>query len=221
MPRRRTRSYLRVVFGASVIALLVAIVYWRMADWRGNAPRLVSAERIDPANEGRMLRLHGKLRYLQPPRDPQLGIDAEAVLLLRRVEMYQWTEHCSASACTYATGWSTQPIDSSRFRTPAGHENPPFPFGSTRFSAAGIQLGVFAVDAELIATQVEALDYPVRDHALPANLAASFREIGGVLYAGADPERPRVGALRVSYRIVPAGEVSLVGVQRGARLIAP
>jgi hypothetical protein len=76
------------------------------------------------------------------------------------------------------------------------------------------------IDPELLIDQVAVADHPVRAAMLPSNMAASFSDAGGVLYAGGDPAHPKVGELRVSYRVVPLGEVSLHGRQRGNRLSA-
>ena len=54
---------------------------------------------------------------------------------------------------------------------------------------------------------------------LPPNLAASFRDSDGMLYAG-DPAHRAIGDIRVIYRVIPAGTVEITGTQRGDR-IAP
>jgi len=88
-----------------------------------------------------------------------------------------------------------------------------------------MRLGAFAIDAAALgnyrldsALQTKPVPYPVKDAQLPSNLAVSFREINGVLYAG-DPDHRAVGDVRVSYRIIPAGSVELIGMQRGERII--
>lgn len=179
-----------------------------------------ATDHIDPAQEGKPVTASGKLRVTRPPRDAQLGIAAaDALVLERRVEMLQWRETCAEKRCEYALAWSADPIDSSRFRERRGHDNPPrFPFASERFTAGEVHLGPYAVDAAFAAASVEAVDYPVRAAQLPPNLAATFRERDGQLYAGDDPAHPAAGDLRVAYRIVPAGERSLRGVQIGSRL---
>jgi hypothetical protein len=185
-------------------------------------PSAASADRIDPAQEGKPVTASGKLRVTRPPRDAQLGLSAaDALVLERRVDMLQWRETCAEKRCEYALAWSAEPVDSSRFRE-RGHDNPlRFPFASERFAAAEVHLGAYAVDAAFAAAGVEAVDYPVRAAQLPPNLAATFRERDGQLYAGDDPAHPAVGDLRVAYRIVPAGERSLSGVQIGSRLKPP
>ncbi|HEY0232968.1 MAG TPA: TMEM43 family protein [Dokdonella sp.] len=187
-------------------------------------PLSVSADRIDAANEGRTLSVDGRLRVTKPARDTQLGVSADAIALLRKVEMLQWQERCSASSCDYALAWSEQPVDSGTFRERKGHENSTrFPFAGARFVADDVRLGAFKLDAALAAKAAEAsvpAAWPVHASQLPPNLAATFRERDGVLYAGAGPDKAIAGDLRVSYLIVAAGEQRLSGVQHGDRLHA-
>jgi hypothetical protein len=192
---------------------------------QAEAPR-VPAERIDPANEGRVVTVEGPLSVRKPARDTQLGIEADAVMLLRFAEMLQWQEKCAGADCTYQEVWSPLVIDSRKFRGPEGHRNPErLPITSGRFSAGETRLGAFIVDAAALgnyrldsALQTKPVPYPVKDAALPSNLAISFREVNGALYAG-DPEHRAVGDLRISYRIIPAGSVVLTGLQHGERLV--
>ena len=53
---------------------------------------------------------------------------------------------------------------------------------------------------------------------LPSNLAISFRDRNGTLYAG-DPEHRAVGDVRVIYRIIPAEKVEIIGTQHGDGVI--
>lgn len=162
----------------------------------------------------------GKLEIVKPPRDNQIGIIVDAVMLLRSVAIYQWQEHCDGGTCRYDTAWSDQHIDSHKFRASAGHENVTAPFTDARFVASDVRLGALMVDPELVTAQHPAIDYAVKPNALPPNLAATFSVVDGVLYAGGDAAHPQPGTLRIRYRIVPGGEVSLSGVRRGDRLEA-
>lgn len=167
------------------------------------------------------VKLVGKLQIQKPPHDTQLGVVADdAVILFRKVEMYQWQEHCDGAGCGYDNAWSDRHIDSSKFRERAGHENPLAPFADARFAAGEVKLDELNVDPELILSQHPAIDYAVKANALPPNLAASFSVVDGVLYAGGDAAHPQVGTLRIRYRIVPGGEVSVSGVRRGTKLEA-
>jgi len=94
-----------------------------------------------------------------------------------------------------------------------------------RFSTNDLRLGAFRVDAAALgnqrlgsALQARPVPYPVNSAKLPSNLAITFRDVNGALYAG-DPEHRAVGDVRVSYRIIPAGKIDIIGIQRGDRVI--
>ncbi len=188
-----------------------------------SAPASVAIDHVEPGNEGRAVVVSGALRASVPARDTELGVAApNALALLRQVEMRQWRETCAAAACEYTLVWAGKPIDWLTFRERDGHENSmPFPFSSQRFLASGVRLGAFNVDPALAAAAVEPIAYPVHVAQLPPNLAATLREQDGVLYTGAVGSAPAAGDLRIGYRIVPAGEQRLSGIQKGDRLIAP
>lgn len=186
------------------------------------APVSVAANTVDPQNNERMVSVQGTLVFEQPAVDDELGVsDPDAVVLLRHVEMYQWLESCIAGACTQSPDWSSQRVDAMQFREQLGHTNPDhFPFESKTFLARGVRLGAFSPDMNLVTAEVPMLPKVVRLGELPANLAASFSEFDGWIYAGNDPLNPVVGDLRINYRMVSAGTATLNGWQAGDRLLA-
>ncbi len=176
--------------------------------------------RIDPANEGRHVRVTGDVLMDKPARDPQLGIRSGSPVLWRKVELLQWTERCPNAQCVYALDWSATHVDSSGFRDKAGHENPAgLPFASKTFLGEHVRLGAFAMDSADVPDETGAILYPVRPEQLPENLAATFRIKGGILFAATNAEHPDAGDVRVTYRVVPAGQQQTwSGIQRGDRL---
>lgn len=233
-PRARKTS--SAAWTGAALLVLVALAAWFV--WPSKAPQPqpspaesrqpavkpieATADHVDAGNEDRVISVVGDVHAQEPLRDPQLGVSAGAgvIALMRRVEMRQWRERCAGTACNYVLVWSTRPIDSSRFREPGGHDNPArLPFSSDRFVATDVRLGAYRLDAMLVEKVLQAsapLAWPVRADQLPENLAATFRERDGVLYAGGD--KPAAGDLRVSFRIVPASQQRLNAVQHGDRL---
>ncbi|MFO1507071.1 MAG: TMEM43 family protein [Lysobacterales bacterium] len=181
----------------------------------------VDASRVDPANEGKIITLHGQLDIGQPASDRQLGVSSDAVALYRIVMMRQWLETCPAGGpCRYEEVWSDQPIHSAKFKEPAGHQNPEkMPFRSARFTARELKIGAYRISAALLASDRKPAPYPVTVAKIAPNLAATFRDNNGALYSGNDPAHAQVGDLQVVYRIVPGGEVTVTGVQRGDAVI--
>jgi hypothetical protein len=225
--RRRKASYTPILLVCVAVAL-AALAWMNSGRIRAHFDALdsksagsvsVAADRVDPANEGRHVHIAGQLEVGTPARDEQLGVGANAAVLLRKVEMYQWREHCSGTDCTYEAAWSRQPIDSRKFRRAEGHENPPPRLADARFASDSIRVGAFSIAADVVA-QGAVIDLPVHTADLPPNLAASFSDANGTLYAGGDPAHPKIGEVRVSYAIVPPGNVELSGVQRGSSLVA-
>jgi hypothetical protein len=225
--RRRKASYAPILLGCVAVALAALAwmnasrvrAYFDALGSKSAGPVSVAADNVDPVNEGRRVRIVGKLETGAPARDEELGVGANAAILLRKVEMYQWREHCGSGDCTYEAAWSAQPIDSLKFRHPEGHENPSQRLVDARFASDSLRVGAFSVAAD-VAVQGATIDLPVRTGDLRPNLAASFSEANGALYAGGDPVHPKVGEVRVSYAIVPPGNIELSGVQRGSSLVA-
>lgn len=178
----------------------------------------VDIERFDPANEGRLVSLHGTLTVTSPPEDEALGFVADGqTVLLRDVQMYQWQEICEFGACRYEGMWASQRIDSTPFQTHTGHANPEFPFGSASLYGDGMRVADLDVAPAVVVAAVEAVDYAVDPGQLPPNLAASFEVRDGQLYSGS-PEQPKIGDLHIRYRSIPAGAINLTAIQRGSRL---
>jgi hypothetical protein len=188
----------------------------------------VSADAVDPANEGKQVRVSGDLVAMSPATDTQLGITApDSIMLLRFVEMLQWQEQCQrgTTECTYQQVWSPQVISSAKFREATSHQNPArLPLTTARFSSNAVRLGAFMVDAATLGNyrleaslRIKPTPIKVSTAQLPSNLEMTFRDFNGALYAG-DPEHRKIGDVRVSYRVIPATKVDLVGIQRGNRL---
>lgn len=165
------------------------------------------------------------VRGAEPLRDAQFGVSVPAgpLGLVRTVEMLQWEERCTNGKCEYAKGWSEKPVDSSAFRERKGHENGArFPFASETFAAKELRVGSLKLDPaftlQVPVKSASSTPLPVHAAQLPPNLAATFRERDGMLYAG-DPVRPAVGDVRVRYATLALGaQQRFKGVQEGDRL---
>lgn len=225
-PRPRQRRAVFLLAGALALLLLALGVWINREVPAPSSPTTaipVAADSVDAENEGRLVKVTGRLSVEQPATDPQLGLRAaDAIVLIREVEMLQWQEHCSAGTCTLATTWSPTLIDSTRFSASAGQRNPDrFPLQGERFAGKGIHLGAFVPDVDLLLASLDSTPRPVSLDEFPENLAASFNAVDGALVSGNDREHPAVGDLRIRYRIVPAAQVTLSGIQQSSRLLDP
>ncbi|MBK1720148.1 TMEM43 family protein [Thiocystis violacea] len=185
----------------------------------------VESDRLDPAREGQLIHIAGLATTEEVLSDPLFDLSLSAIKLRRQVEMYQWVEESRSTTTKnvggsettettydYRRNWSERWIDSSRFKHPADHANPPsMPYASETKQASRVKVGAFNL-APVFVTQINPFQ------ALPitqkGRVPEGFELHGGGYYQGS-PTAPRVGDLRVSFSVVEPSQVSLIGRQAG------
>lgn len=144
----------------------------------------VQADKVDPANEGKLVYVTAKADTKDVLTDPLFKISSTAIRLERRVEMYQWKQNESSktekqlgggtkktTVYTYEKVWSDKPVNSAYFKE-AGHENPGFPFESEKLRANHVTLGDFLLNDSLVDRLGDSRKLPVpADYKLPATLS--------------------------------------------------
>ena len=188
----------------------------------------------DPAREGALVHVSGTATTAELLRDPELGVQENAIRLTRAVEMYQWRENEKTEerqregggtekvkTYTYDRTWSSTPIESSSFQQTAGHQNPPFPIGGGEWRAQHVTLGEFALDDAFVERlsrgQALLVDEVVRQQAATLLGRPVLRAESG-LYVGVNPLQPQVGDTRIRFEAVRPALVSVVGQQAAGRL---
>ncbi|MGG5818820.1 TMEM43 family protein [Falsiroseomonas sp. HW251] len=186
------------------------------------------AGRIDPAMEGRLIHVAGPLAVAKPPADRDFGLQSGpgTTRLVRRVEMFQWREDSQSERRTnlggsqdtvttysYRQVWAADRIDSGRFRQQSGHQNPTPRYAGTTQTAPEAMLGARRISAAQLAGIGEARPLPL-DQAM-LTLPAGARIVGDAIYVGADPERPRIGDLRIRFEAAAPASASIVAAQAG------
>ncbi|HEV8238683.1 MAG TPA: TMEM43 family protein [Thermoanaerobaculia bacterium] len=122
---------------------------------------------------------------------------------------------------TYSTEWQSSPVHSASFEEPSGHDNPSFPFEGETWRAADVRLGAFHLAPELAGELDRQQDVPVGDEQLAAvdpQLRQKLKANNGTFYLGEQPSSPKVGDVRVSFRVVEPAPASVVAAQRNGRL---
>jgi hypothetical protein len=166
------------------------------------------------------VRVSGTPTVAQPPRDAEFGQQADAPVLVRHVEMFQWREVRVGDQAHYEQDWVDHPVDSAGFSHPQGHANPGgFPIEGKQFDAGEVRLGRFVLAPELVHALPGSEPLAPDMHGLPGNLAASFSLHGNSLVTSADPGRPRLGDLRVSWETVPLQPVTIFARAAGDGLV--
>ena len=190
----------------------------------------VSADRVQSANEGKLIHLTAPAVADGQRVDSALGISTEGLSLKRDVQYYQWVETSKSETRTklgggeetvttydYKLEWTQMAQDSSQFHQPNGHQNPPVTLEDASFVADQARAGAFTLDGE--ALQQVSADKPLTMTAEQAATASaalgkpvSMADNG--LYVGANPASPQAGDVKVAYFIAPQNAtLSLIGAQ--------
>lgn len=193
----------------------------------------VNAARVDPANDGKLIHVTGESRAGRELRDADIGIAARGLRLDRKVEMYQWREESRSetrdgqrvTTYSYNRVWSDQPIDSSRFRRAADHRNPQMTFRSRTMLAQDATLGGFRLNDTAIgaiSTGAQREHRPSDDdlRAVADRLGPRARIVDGSIFVGGDPGAPVVGDMRITFRVLPEGPLSIAARQQGESFAA-
>jgi hypothetical protein len=199
----------------------------------------VDVERAAGVADGTLIHLVGRAVVATPLRDPVTGFARDALRLRRTAETLQWRRVSVGddgdTRYDYRQAWSATRIDSDAF--PEAYRNPsPLPLASTTLSSPDVRLAAFALatavvdafsafePATLAATDLAALEAAlgvagvVRD-VVGGDAGSSDRVPAAYLpYGGGSPEAPKVGDVRLSFAVVPAGVVSVVARMSGGRL---
>ncbi len=220
-----------VLFGLLLIPGGIALLAWnegravQTARSLSEGAHLVveaPADRIDPANDGRFVHVSGAVTGLPQLADPVFAVRVDGATRLRRtVEMYQWKEERhsetrsklgggqeTVTTYSYTRGWSDQAIDSSQFRNPSGHANPPMPNRTQVFTAQQGRLGAWPL-TEAVLGQLGAFQ-PLPAEQVPQRPGATPIEGG---FQTGDPSAPRLGDLRVTFQVARTAEASVLGQQ--------
>ncbi len=240
---RIKRSVGGVVIGVLLIVGMVFLLFWNEGRAVQTAKSLaegsaavvsVSADAVDPANEGKLVHVSGPVTTTAMPTDGDFGISQESVRLVRTAEMYQWKESSKSETKTkigggeetvttysYSKEWDDDAIDSSSFKQPSGHANPSMEITSRSFQIPDGKLGAFTLHTPVIDKIYGGDNLPVPadqvdkiDAAYGGNQRVSV--VDGRIFLGFNPTAPVIGDYRISYEYVPIGIISVIGQQIGA-----
>lgn len=197
-----------------------------------------SNAKIDAEMEGQLVHMTGMADTKDVLTDDAFGISTTAIALSRETEMYQWEEEShttekknmggsvtKTTTYTYKQVWSNRAIDSSNFKE-AGHDNPGFiEFPSEEKRAANVSFGAFQLNEKQIGRigSAQAYQFPTGfvckiarvqrqgQYILVPNKATRENALNNRDVAS----QPRVGDMRVSFKVIHPHKISIVAKQRG------
>lgn len=183
----------------------------------------VQSENVDPANEGKLIATKGKIDISNATelKDQTFNITALGVKLERLVEMYQWQEECTTDennkeVCNYTKVWSEDINDSTMFENKEYVNPTSKKFETEEYFAQNVKLGAFDLSSRLI----ESLSY--NEDLTYEFLSSQYKEEkegfkldGKYLINYDNTVEPKIGNLRISYKVAKDGSASILGVQKG------
>ena len=149
--------------------------------------------------------------------------------------MYQWKEEEKSETTkklgggeetvttySYSRVWDDSQINSSDFKKPDGHQNPPMAIHSRTFQIPQGKLGAFTLDTPVL-DRIEGDKELSISSAQSATIKAAYTGtkpiniVDGRIYLGSDTTSPALGDYRIGYELAPLGVVSIVARQAGDR----
>ncbi|MFT5679982.1 MAG: hypothetical protein ACI8RZ_000887 [Myxococcota bacterium] len=177
----------------------------------------VSPDAVNAGNEGKLVHTSGSAQTTETLSDPDFGVSLVAIKLDRDVEMFQWKQEKKTktegsnktTTYTYTEGWQDDLIGSDSFEEPAGHRNPAsMPYEDRSLTAQTVTVGAFTLSAEQIG------NLSASDVYTPPTSSYTIQD--GYLYLASEPSSPKVGDVRVRYKAMKPGPVSLIAKQSGS-----
>ena len=223
-----------VLFGVSFILLFWnegrAVKTYQALKEGGRKVIEVAVERVEPANEGKLVHVTGRAITEATLTDPQFQVSAKALKMSRVVEMFQWKEDASSktekklgggadttTTYSYSKQWSGTTIDSAHFKQPAEHQNPGvFPCQSDAWLADPVSLGGFKLNRSQVGrcgTAVALVLAPATP--VPTQLSGPVKVEASGFFLGKDSAAPQVGDVRVTFKVTNPADVSIVARQVG------
>ncbi len=189
----------------------------------------ISSTTVDPANNGKLVHVSGRMTTNDNLSDDQFGITVNALKLKRNVEMYQWREIVTTStkeklgggqetvkSYSYEPQWSNNLNKSSSFKVQVGHENPAsIPYAEFTRTASNVTIGKFKIPEGMLKGVSSFFEYSF--DSIPNNKDSLLVHSDGVksfIYKGKGTiAEPKIGDIRISYDIVAPNEYSLIAKQ--------
>lgn len=193
---------------------------------------IADSQKFIPENDGKLVYMNGEAKTSETLNDALLGFSKQALQLSRQSEMYQWKEivkeetksntggsETTTKTYTYEKDWASQPIDSSKFKYPEGHQNPAMKIKSASFYPNKVSLGAYQLSASQIRRLRGETAYSLTQAEFQ-KLNPAYRQLlkyeagNPVLFYGKEITQPQIGDIKVTYQIIPpAWPVSIIAKQ--------
>ncbi len=198
---------------------------------------LSDLSKVDPAYDGKVVYAFSKPSVAQELTDPLLGISKQALLYRRDVEYYQVVERerkhkengqAPKIYYEYESKWTDHPIDPSSYNTKRGYgvddaRSPHCVIKNTELVADNVGFGAYRLPELLITAMHHSEPF---EPAISLQKQETLARIWDIdinelhltpygLYIGNDPDRPRVGDVKVKLTMIPVTDMSIIAKVKG------
>lgn len=212
---------------------------------QGVCVELGDINQVNAEMNGKMIHASGFADTQDVLTDGQFDISIVGIKLIRSTEYYQWVEHQhsetkdkvgggqeTVTTYTYSKEWVSSPVNSSSFEDPQyrGIDNSVLlNVEDKTWQAENVTFGAYKFPASLIEqmSKTEPLNIELKPEVVQT-YEADFHRVynvtdaqtflhpsGNVLYIGVNPNNPTVGDVRVTYKKVLPGDVSILAKVNG------
>jgi hypothetical protein len=189
----------------------------------------INSTDVSDTYDGQLVLFSGTPTVESQLTDETFGVTADpnTIKFDRTVKMYQWKETSQKegdkTTYDYEMEWSNQLIDSTKFNTPTGHENPTvMKYESKNLAVDDIVIGNYHLGNDFI-KQINQFE-PYEAIEFDASTADHMTVENNVIYISAngssDMFTPQVGDYTIQYDFVPATLLTVLGQKKGTSLIA-
>jgi len=254
-------SFKGILFGLLLLVGSIVLLWWNESRSVNQADALneMNAKIVTlpdsiyhPEHENKPVLVQGEVKPVSQIVDTLFGVKSDGLVLRRSVEMYQWKENKSSKSeeklgggtetvttYDYVKEWSSMAINSSSFKHPQGHHNPPMNYKGETF-VTDANIGGYYLSQNMVAKIGASQTYNglssmpkkigVADNHMSflyigqkpqdqgvTDLNGSLKiEVGDV---GSSPQNPRVGDVKISYTYAPAGQYSIAAKSQNKALV--
>ncbi|MFK5974872.1 MAG: TMEM43 family protein [Sulfurovum sp.] len=223
-------SFKGMLLGFVLIAGAIVLLWWNESNSVEQAQALGEMQKniITLPNtkyyikyDNKAVLLTGEVKPLNRLIDKEFGVSSDGLILAKKVQMYQWRETSTTktedklgggteeiTTYDYSRVWSESYINSSSFHHSSDHRNSKTHYKS-KIYATDATLGDYQLGENII----KRIDAKKEFNGLK-NMSEEIGEARNhksFLYVGYNPQRPRIGDIKITYTYAPSAIYTFVG----------
>lgn len=219
--------FMGIIVGFIFIVIATILLWWNEGNNVKNIKTVeearealvnVSSDKVDSANEGKLVSTNGALTVEDPfLLDEMFNVKVEKTAVLDRiVEMYQYEEteetKDDKTVYTYKKVWDEDVIDSNHFENTTYVNPSAKPYDSSTFIANKATLGAFTLsEAQKNMLGTDTAVILADDIIIPEG----YKKVNNMITNSADIANPQIGDVRITYKYNTDTTITVLAMQQG------